>query len=158
MIYERRQVVLVFATRGRKISGEIGVRPDATSGALGARSAEHRRTRPRRHTMTKSVSLSLLLSALLAAAAVLTAPAASSAGAPLPTRIDRTLDDFLRAHPSFPGVALAVRTPGLEWAGAAGVADRTSKTPLTADATFRIASLMKTFTAAATLRLAEEGK
>jgi D-alanyl-D-alanine carboxypeptidase len=46
----------------------------------------------------------------------------------------------------------------LAWTGAAGLADRAARKPLAADATFRIASLTKTFTAAAVLRLAEDGK
>lgn len=41
---------------------------------------------------------------------------------------------------------------------AAGVVDRASGRPLAPGAAFRIASVTKTFTAAAVLRLAEEGK
>ena len=68
------------------------------------------------------------------------------------------LVQFQRAHPTFPGVALAVRTPTLSWTGAAGVSDRSSAKPLKPDAAFRIASVTKTFTAAAILRLVEDGK
>src|SRR5205814_1177974 len=103
----------------------------------------------------------LALAALVAAAAVTVqatpAPAASTV-TPLPVRLDQLLERFARAHPSFPGIALAVRTPTLNWAGAAGVTDRATHTPLTAGAGFRIASVTKTFTAAAILRLAEDGK
>jgi CubicO group peptidase (beta-lactamase class C family) len=78
--------------------------------------------------------------------------------APLPARLDQLLKNFARDHPSLPGVALAVRTPTLSWAGAAGFADRASRKPLTVDAGFRIASVTKAFTAAAILRLVENGK
>jgi D-alanyl-D-alanine carboxypeptidase len=73
-------------------------------------------------------------------------------------QLNHLLQRFAREHPSFPGVALAVRTPKLTWAGAAGAADRTTRKPLSAKAGFRIASVTKTFTAAAILRLAENGK
>jgi len=83
---------------------------------------------------------------------------AGSPPAPLATRLEAALTTFARAHPAFPGVALAVRTPRLTWSGAAGLADRAGRTKLTAAAGFRIASVTKTFTAAAILRLVEEGK
>jgi D-alanyl-D-alanine carboxypeptidase len=76
----------------------------------------------------------------------------------LPARLDQLLKNFARDHPSLPGVALAIRTPTLSWADAAGFADRASGKPLTADAGFRIASVTKAFTAAAILRLVENGK
>ncbi|MEA2597855.1 MAG: D-alanyl-D-alanine carboxypeptidase [Thermomicrobiales bacterium] len=47
---------------------------------------------------------------------------------------------------------------GLDWSGTAGVFDRSGAQPLTPNATFRIASNTKTFTAAATPRLVEDGK
>jgi D-alanyl-D-alanine carboxypeptidase len=70
--------------------------------------------------------------------------------------LQRQLDQFVQTQPSFPGVALAVSTRYGTWSGAAGVADRATRTPLTTDATFRIASDTKTFTAAAILRLVEQ--
>src|SRR5262245_4186273 len=116
----------------------------------------------------RRTSLALTASAALGAVATLAAvvfvvaraaPASvASTRAPLPTRLDRALKQFARAHPAFPGVALAVRAPGLAWSGAAGVADRASGRPLARSAGFRIASVTKTFTAAAILRLVEEGK
>jgi D-alanyl-D-alanine carboxypeptidase len=84
--------------------------------------------------------------------------ASASAQTSMAMRLDRMLRQFARAHPAFPGVALAVTTPRLTWTGAAGVADRASHKPLAPTATFRIASLTKTFTAAAILRLVEDGK
>jgi D-alanyl-D-alanine carboxypeptidase len=73
-------------------------------------------------------------------------------------RLERSLEELVRTHPTFPGAALTVRAPTLSWSGAAGVHQRGSRTPLAPDATFRIASVTKTFTAAAILRLVEEGR
>jgi D-alanyl-D-alanine carboxypeptidase len=73
-------------------------------------------------------------------------------------QLARSLEEVVRTHPTFPGAALTVRAPTLFWSGAAGVHRRGSRTPLAPDATFRIASLTKTFTAAAILRLVEEGR
>ena len=112
------------------------------------------RSRKRRATALPLAALALAVSLSVQAAP---APAAVTV-APLPTRLDQLLRNFTRAHPSIPGVALAVRTPTLSWAGAAGVADRASRKPLTAGAGFRIASVTKTFTAAAILRLVEDGR
>jgi D-alanyl-D-alanine carboxypeptidase len=92
-------------------------------------------------------------------AAILFAPAALATTPPqVALQLDRTLQQVVRANHTFPGVALAVRTPTLEWTGAAGVADRASHEPLAGGAGFRIASVTKTFTAAAVLRLVEERK
>lgn len=62
----------------------------------------------------------------------------------------------LRANPSFPGVAVVVRGPGLRVGAAVGAADRAGGRPLTAGTPMRIASVTKTFTAAAILRLVEQ--
>jgi CubicO group peptidase (beta-lactamase class C family) len=96
-----------------------------------------------------------LLLAMLGSA---TSAPARAAGAPLTAQLQRSLDEFLRAHRAFTGIALAVRTPSLEWNGATGVTARKTGAPLDPDAPFRIASVTKTFTAAAILRLVEEGK
>ena len=90
-----------------------------------------------------------LLSAGLAAGATRGAPDLTPA-----------LNAFLTANPEVPGVVVTVRSgaTGLDWSGAAGVADRASKTPLTPQHAFRIASVTKLFTAAAVLRLAESGR
>jgi D-alanyl-D-alanine carboxypeptidase len=71
-------------------------------------------------------------------------------------KLQDQLERLVQAQPTFPGAALAVTTPRGTWSGAAGVADVTTATPLTPDATFRIASVTKSFTAAATLRLVED--
>jgi D-alanyl-D-alanine carboxypeptidase len=114
-----------------------------------------------RHPIRRGLAAVLSLAALLFAASITAqaapAPAAATA-APLPARLAQLLHRFARAHPSFPGVALAVTTPTVTWSGAAGVADRATRKPLSATAALRIASVTKTFTAAAILRLAENGK
>ena len=110
-----------------------------------------------RSRRTLTLSLATLLATASAAAS--TAPASAlPTRAPIATRLGLTLAQFVHAHPTFPGVAVAVRAPGLAWSGAAGLADRSSRTPLTTAAPFRIASVTKTFTAAAILRLVENGK
>jgi D-alanyl-D-alanine carboxypeptidase len=99
-----------------------------------------------------------LLLAVIVLAAFLPTQAAPAHAAGTAAQLNQLLHRFALAHPSFPGVALTVRTRTLSWAGAAGVADRATRKPLSADADFRIASVTKTFTAAAILRLAETGK
>jgi CubicO group peptidase (beta-lactamase class C family) len=70
----------------------------------------------------------------------------------------RALATALREQPMSPGIVAAVDGPGLRWRGAAGVLDRASGSALRASDGYRIASITKTFTAAAVLRLAERGK
>jgi D-alanyl-D-alanine carboxypeptidase len=112
---------------------------------------------PTRKRQAAVSSLAAILLAAFVTARAAPAPAASGA-APLGAQLNQLLQRFARAHPTFPGVALAVTTPTLTWSGAAGVADRDTHKPLSATAGFRIASVTKTFTAAAILRLAEQGK
>jgi D-alanyl-D-alanine carboxypeptidase len=73
----------------------------------------------------------------------------------------RTLvDGVVRDNDNIRAVALGVDSPmlGVNWRGAAGVADPGSTEPMTADRPVRIASNTKTFVAAAVLRLVEEGR
>jgi len=74
-------------------------------------------------------------------------------------RLQAGLDSLVAANPSVPGIQLAVldSARGLHWTGAAGLEMRGGG-PLQADQPVRIASTTKTFTAAAILRLAEQGK
>jgi D-alanyl-D-alanine carboxypeptidase len=64
----------------------------------------------------------------------------------------------LRRDPRLPGEALAVDAPGLRIALAVGRADVARDTPLAPGTPFRIASVSKTFVAAAVLRLVEGGR
>jgi D-alanyl-D-alanine carboxypeptidase len=73
----------------------------------------------------------------------------------------RTLvDGVVRDNDSVRAVALGVDSPmlGVNWRGAAGVADPGSTEPMTVDRPVRIASNTKTYVAAAVLRLVEEGR
>ncbi|HEX4983622.1 MAG TPA: serine hydrolase domain-containing protein, partial [Ilumatobacteraceae bacterium] len=90
--------------------------------------------------------------------------APASASAPAATTPPETLrpwqalvDEFAANSAGIPGLAMAVITPELDLAVAAGSGDPESEEPLTPDRPFRIASNTKTFTAAATLRLVEDG-
>jgi D-alanyl-D-alanine carboxypeptidase len=70
--------------------------------------------------------------------------------------LDAALAHELERNPLVPGEILLVRAPGFEHLTAQG-RDGLGGPPLTPDRTIRVASVTKTFTAAATLRLVEEG-
>ena len=74
-------------------------------------------------------------------------------------QLQTVIEEALRVSPSIPGLIVRVEAPGrdLDVSVAAGVDDRATATPLTPDAGLRIASNTKTFTAAAILRLVEQG-
>lgn len=78
--------------------------------------------------------------------------------APVEARLQAILDSVVESGAT-PGIMMRVDVPplGLSWSGAAGVANRETGEPLTRDNPVRIASNTKTFVAAATLRLWEEG-
>ncbi len=78
----------------------------------------------------------------------------------VPAQLRSLLEDTVAASASIPGLALRVDAPErhLDVNVAAGVADRATARPLTPDAGLRIASNTKTFTAAAVLRLVEQGR
>ncbi|MBW3661717.1 MAG: beta-lactamase family protein [Actinobacteria bacterium] len=67
------------------------------------------------------------------------------------------LEKFLAANSEVPGVLLHIDGPRGSWSGAAGVRDHETAEALEPDATFRIASVTKTYTAASVLRLCELG-
>src|SRR4051812_30517537 len=90
--------------------------------------------------------------------AALAAPAATAAPQGGTPRLQRALERVVAQNPGFPGVILAVRGPNLRFTGAAGFADPGAGVLLRHGATFRIASVTKTFTAAAILRLVERGR
>ncbi|MGE0440108.1 MAG: serine hydrolase domain-containing protein [Gemmatimonadales bacterium] len=101
------------------------------------------------------------LPARLAIAAGVMVGAARCGGAAggLPADLQHLVDSAAAASPT-PGIMLRVESPklALDWSGAAGRLDRAAEAPLPADAAVRIASNTKTFVAAATLRLVEQGR
>jgi CubicO group peptidase (beta-lactamase class C family) len=82
----------------------------------------------------------------------------SGAAVPGMGSFDQTITDFMRKL-SIPGGAVAVMRDGkLIYARGFGYADVENKTPVQPDALFRIASVSKTITSAAIMKLVEEGK
>ena len=82
----------------------------------------------------------------------------SGAAVPGMESYDQTITDFMRKH-AIPGGEVAVLRDGkLIYARGFGYADVENKTPVQPDALFRIASVSKPITAAAIMKLVEEGK
>lgn len=88
-----------------------------------------------------------------------------SVGTPQPSRAEVSLEDGVKSHlekltkENLPGLAVLVAREGkIVYQGAFGFADLEKKTPATVETKFRIGSVSKQFTAAAILRLADEGK
>jgi D-alanyl-D-alanine carboxypeptidase len=78
---------------------------------------------------------------------------------PDPQRLQGCLEAQLAEHPEAPGLlATVVAEDGTRWSGAAGVLDRGSGRPLVPEATFRTASVTKSFVASAVWRLVELGR
>lgn len=79
---------------------------------------------------------------------------------PLEDRLTRLLEGTLGGSADVPGAMLRVQSASIQfaWEGAVGVSDLDTGTPLRAEQTLRIASITKTFVAAAILRLVEEGR
>lgn len=75
------------------------------------------------------------------------------------TNLEASIEEIVGNETTIPGVILHVEAPNqnLDVSVATGVDDRATATPLVPDAGFRIASNTKTFTAAAVLRLVEQG-
>jgi D-alanyl-D-alanine carboxypeptidase len=75
-------------------------------------------------------------------------------------QLQSILDAGVQDNDAVRSAALHVDAPslGVDWEGAAGMADPESARPMTPETPVRIASNTKTFVAAAVLRLAEEGK
>lgn len=76
------------------------------------------------------------------------------------TELHDILAEFLAENEVAPGVIAHVECPSLDlkWSGTAGTVAHGLTEPLTARHTFRIASNTKTYTAAAVLRLVEQGR
>jgi D-alanyl-D-alanine carboxypeptidase len=97
----------------------------------------------------------------LAAAVVLVASLARGAHAQTDPRLSARVDQYLRplvASGDFNGVALVARGGRVLVQRAYGKADWDLDAPLSARSRFRVASITKTFTAAAVAMLAEQGK
>jgi len=108
------------------------------------------------HAATRLI-LAALPSAVLALPASAQGPDRAAAFAPAFPDVDRAFTDYAReAH--VPGMAWGVIVDGrLVHAGTFGVQDTGTQAPVTADTVFRIASMTKSFTAAAILSLRDAG-
>jgi D-alanyl-D-alanine carboxypeptidase len=73
-----------------------------------------------------------------------------------PVELDRAINEVHRA--GMPGIFAEVRDGGRVWRGAAGVADVSTRRPVTPDMRHRVGSITKTFTAAAVLQQVEGGQ
>jgi D-alanyl-D-alanine carboxypeptidase len=80
--------------------------------------------------------------------------------APQEIRLQHILDSIYQEHPNGVGFILHVAAPdqNISWGGAVGYSNRDTKQPLSKDQPGQIASITKTFTAAAIFRLIEQGK
>ncbi|MEU3723213.1 serine hydrolase domain-containing protein [Streptomyces sp. NPDC031705] len=85
------------------------------------------------------------------------AAGSTSPSAPFrPAELQTSLDGVHRA--GIPGVYAEVRDGGRTWRGASGVADLTTRRPVTPDMRQRVGSITKTFTAAAVMQQVEQGR
>lgn len=78
---------------------------------------------------------------------------------PITARLQTLADSVLAARPRIPGIVVHVESTrdGRRWTVAAGMSDTARKVPMRPDQPFRIASVSKTYVAAAVLRLVERG-
>ncbi len=102
---------------------------------------------------------SILAAAAATAVACAARPSPAAADRPVPhARLLAALREVAATDPDIPGVAVAVRAPGLRWAGAVGSVTLGGGSALTTGYGFRLASVTKLFTAATVLLLAERGR
>jgi D-alanyl-D-alanine carboxypeptidase len=75
-------------------------------------------------------------------------------------RLQQLADSVIAARPRMPGLIIAVeqKSSGKRWSVAAGLSDTARKIKLSPDQPVRLASNTKTYTAAALLRLVEDGR
>lgn len=75
-------------------------------------------------------------------------------------QLQQVLDQFLVDNPTVPGIMVSIRSDklGISWSGSAGVADRDTRQPIQPHQPLRLASTTKTYVAAGTLRLIEQGR
>jgi CubicO group peptidase (beta-lactamase class C family) len=108
------------------------------------------------------------LSALFSAAVVFASDAYPPPRFTDPDRVHKLEGTIPEIDQIFRAYAQARKVPGMVWGividgrlahvGSAGVRDRASNAPVTADTAFRIASMSKSFTVLAILKLRDEGK
>ena len=95
----------------------------------------------------------------LAPALIVASTAGATTGTPPPaSRLQAAVASFAKAHPTFPGVVVSLSVNGDTWEGSAGTVRLGGGPALRPDASFRIASVTKSFVAAAMLRLVETGR
>jgi D-alanyl-D-alanine carboxypeptidase len=92
------------------------------------------------------------------AAVVMTGSTASAGDKKTRAALQDGIEADVASLDTVPGEILTVRAPGIDQTVATGFADVDAQTPLEPDTPFRVASMTKTFVAAAVLRLVEEGK
>jgi D-alanyl-D-alanine carboxypeptidase len=109
-------------------------------------------------TQTNATALELTTSAGTTATVAPTTQTTDAAPG-LTAALEALVNEAVSHTPSIPGLLLHVEAPhqGLDVSVAAGLDDRATGAALSPDAGFRIASNTKTFTAAAILRLVEQG-
>jgi len=102
----------------------------------------------------------LVFGLVVSATACAESPDGFDAGATAEASLAMLLDSAFRATPDAQGAILRVESvrEGVSWEAAVGVSDRNSATRLRPEHTLRIASMTKTYVAAAVLRLGEEGR
>jgi D-alanyl-D-alanine carboxypeptidase len=113
-----------------------------------------------RRTLVAAVTTAVIAitAAALPGPAITAAAESGAAAGDAKASLQAGIEADVAGGPSVPGEALAVRAPGLRATVATGFADTAAQTPLAPDTPFRVASMTKTFVAAAVLRLVEEGK
>jgi D-alanyl-D-alanine carboxypeptidase len=92
---------------------------------------------------------------------IATKPTAASTATALPADLVATLDaagTSSFAEAASVGAVVAVRTPAGTWIKSYGIADTTTKAPMTDDVHQRIGSVTKTFTGTVLMQLVEQGK
>ncbi|HBB86977.1 MAG TPA: serine hydrolase [Blastocatellia bacterium] len=135
-------------------TGQSGARPPHSKGTVQSMNVIKRVTRCLLMITVVAVCCSTIALAQTAKRVNAKAPAEVIA------ELQKLLSDEVAGTPSLPGELLHVQAPrqGIDVSLAAGVFDRESKQPLDPHHVFRVASVTKTFVAAAILRLYEDGK
>ena len=131
--------------------------------AGGATTSHPGRDAVRRTAVVATATILALIGAACAGPAAPSTPSTSASApasalktidkAALQAMVDQTADELL-----IPGCLVMLRTPQGEFVAASGTTKLGEKTLPAADTHFRIASITKTMTSAATLLLAQEGK